>query len=92
MKRTLYLCRCGSIQHSFVIAADNEDLFLEIHLAPLPFWKRVAHAVQYLCGKRSVFGDFEEILLEPAEALELGDRLVEWASGNSNVFQPNDVF
>ena len=92
MKRTLYLCRCGSVQHSFVLTADDEDVFLEIHLSPLPFWRRVVHAVRYVLGRRSEYGDFEEILLAPDEALDMGDRLVEWATGAKFEFEPNDVY
>jgi hypothetical protein len=92
MKRTLFLCQCGSLEHSFVVAADDHDLFFEVHLSPLPFWHRVIHAVRYVLGKRSPYGDFEEIILEPEDALDLGDKLTEWVTGESNVFQPNDVF
>jgi hypothetical protein len=80
------------MQHSFVVSADEEDVFVEVHLAPLPFWKRVRNAVRYVFGGRSKYGDFEEILLDPSDALVLGDSLIEWAQGESVVFQPNDVF
>jgi hypothetical protein len=92
MKRTLFVCRCCSIEHSFVISADEDDVFIEVHLAALPWWKRVKHAFNYIIGRRSKWGDFEEILLDPAAALDLGDKLTEWARGESSVFQPNDVF
>jgi hypothetical protein len=92
MKRTLFTCRCYSIEHSFVVSADNEDLFIEVHLAALPFWARVKNAFNYVIGRKSKWGDFEEILLDPTTALDLGDKITEWASGESNLFQPNDVF
>lgn len=92
MKRTLYICACGSLEHSFVVTGDTNDLFIEIHLAPLPFWVRVRNAVAYVFGHRSKWGDFEEIVLTPNMALDLGDSLVEWATGESVVFSPNDVF
>ena len=92
MKRTLFMCRCFSIEHSFVISADDEDLLIEVHLSSAPFWGRVKNAVRYILGRKSKWGDFEEILLSPEQALDLGDKLVEWASGESAVFQPNDVF
>jgi len=92
MKRTLFTCRCYSIEHSFVVSADDEDLFIEVHLAALPFWARVKHAINYVIGRKSKWGDFEEILLDPATALDLGDKVVEWATGESRVFQPNDVY
>lgn len=91
MKRTLFLCRCFSIEHSFVVSADEEDLFIEVHLAAAPFWTRVKNAVRYVLGYKSKWGDFEEVLLSPDQALDLGDKLVEWSSGQSYAFYPNDV-
>lgn len=92
MKRTLYLCRCGSMEHSFCVFADDEDLFLEIHLAPLPFWQRVRVAIGYIFGRRSRYGDFEEIILSPYDALILGDQLVEWSGRGTVDFKNNDVY
>jgi len=91
MKRTLFVCRCHSIEHSFVISADEEDLFIEVHLASAPFWSRVKNAIGYILGRKSKWGDYEEILLSPEQALDLGDRLVEWASGQKYEFPTNDV-
>jgi hypothetical protein len=80
------------MQHSFVVSADEEDLFIEVHLSPLPIWGRIKNAISYVFGKRSVYGDFEEVLLSPNDALDLGDRLIEWSQGESVVFTPNDVY
>jgi hypothetical protein len=91
MKRTLFTCRCGSIEHIFVITADDEDLFIEVHLAPLPLWQRVRQAIKYVFGYRSKWGDFDEILLDPTQALQLGDLIVDWAKGGDMGFLPNDV-
>lgn len=92
MKRTLYTCRCFNVEHTFFVCADEEDLFIEVHLSPLPFWKRLGNAIRYVLGRRSPYGDFDEIILGPNDALDLGDRLTEWASGESVAFLPNDVF
>jgi hypothetical protein len=92
MKRTLFTCACGSIEHSFVIAADDEDMFIEVHLSPLPLWQRVKNAIGYVFGRRSMYGDFEEILLLPDMAVELGDNLLEWAYGDKRRFEPNDQY
>lgn len=91
MKRTLFVCRCFSIEHSFVVSSDEEDVLIEVHLAALPFWKRLLHAARYVVGYKSKWGDFEEILLSPQQALELGDKLVEWSGGDTQAFLPNDV-
>ena len=80
MKRTLFTCSCGSMEHIFVVIADDDDdLFIEVHLSPLPIFERLKHAVQYAFGYRSRWGDFEEIILSPETALLLGDTLIEWA-------------
>jgi hypothetical protein len=92
MKRTLYTCKCFSLEHTLFVCADDEDLFIEVHLSPLPFWKRLGNAMRYVLGRRSPYGDFEEIILGPEDALDLGDKLTEWSSGESSVFQPNDVY
>jgi hypothetical protein len=92
MKRTLYVCQCGSLEHALFVCAEDEDFFLEVHLAPLPFWRRLRNAVGYVFGRRSRYGDFEEVLLSPADALDLGDKLTEWASGESYEFRTNDVY
>jgi hypothetical protein len=91
MKRTLYTCRCESLEHILIISADEEDFFFGVHLAPLPFWGRVRNAVRYVFGKRCKYGDFEEIMLSPASAVALGDTLIEWAQGEVTAFPQNDV-
>ena len=80
------------MQHSFVVSADEEDFFIEVHLTPLPFLQRVVNAVRYVFGGRSAYGDFEEILLSPNDAVNLGNSLIEWAAQTGNVaFCQNDV-
>jgi hypothetical protein len=92
MKRTLFTCRCGSLEHIFVVSADEEDFFIEIHLAPLPFLQRVGNAIRYVFGKRCKYGDFDVVLLSPIDAVLLGDTMIEWAQGESVAFTPNDVY
>lgn len=91
MKRTLFTCRCGSLEHILVVSADDEDFFIEIHLAPAPWPERIVQAIRHVFGYRSKYGDFDEILLDPATAVDLADKLLEWAQGESVVFAPNDV-
>jgi hypothetical protein len=74
-----------------VVSADDDDFFLEVHLSPLPFRKRLGNALRYLLGKRCKYGDFEEIVLSPASAVALGDVLIEWAQGEVTAFPQNDV-
>jgi hypothetical protein len=75
----------------FVVSADDEDFFIEVHLAPLPFWGRVRNALRYLLGRRCKYGDFDVVLLSPSDAVTLGDTLIEWAQGEVSTFPQNDV-
>ena len=75
----------------FVVSVDDEDFFIEVHLSPLPFRKRLGNALRYLFGKRCKYGDFEEILLSPSDAVSLGYKLTEWAQGEVTAFPQNDV-
>lgn len=92
MKRTLFTCRCFSLEHSFFVSADEDDLFIEVHLASAPFWVRVKNAIRYVLGGKSEWGDFEEILLSPEQALDLSNKLNEWATGEQIAFAPNDIY
>ena len=76
----------------FVVTADRDEVFIEVHLAPAPWPQRVVRALRYVLGRRSKYGDFEEILLDPATAVALGDQLLRWAQGEYPEFQTNDVY
>ena len=91
MKRQLFTCACSSLEHMFVVSAEEEDLFIEVHLAPLPFLMRLKHAIRYVFGYRSAYGDFEEVVLDTVTALDLGDYLIRWSEGEVYDFSTNDV-
>jgi hypothetical protein len=92
MKRDLFICRCGSLEHMFVVSADGDECFIEVHLAPAPWYKRVIYSIRYLFGWRSKWGDFDEILLDPETAVNLADKLLEWAQGEGTAFETSDVY
>ena len=58
-------CECNSAEHivMFNIWEDEPEVYVSIHLAPLPLWKRLGHAVKYIFGHRCQYGDFENIIL-----------------------------
>lgn len=76
----LLICECHNIEHQIFIEYDKIDnvAYFEYHLAPLPFFKRLWHAIQYICGKRSRYGEFGEIIIGDSYAdyfIDLGTRL-----------------
>jgi hypothetical protein len=71
------VCSCGSLDHMLVVNKDAEDATVEVHLAPLPLWKRIRNAVKYVLGYRSRFGDYEEFFLSRESAGRLRECLDE---------------
>lgn len=65
--REFVICACNHLDHLVVLNAGMDekrlDVSMDIHLSPLPWWKRISHAFWYVLGRRSRYGDFEEIML-----------------------------
>lgn len=78
MKRDLFVCKCGSPQHQLIVSYDlnlDDLIYVHVHLTPLPLWKRVIHGIMYIFGKESIYGEFEEIILNEEEIIRLKNRL-----------------
>lgn len=65
----LLVCTCGDVSHQLVVTKweDSDDgsreLFVGVHLNKVPWWARLANAINYIFGKESIYGDFEEVIL-----------------------------
>jgi hypothetical protein len=82
MDEKLIRCMCHSPEHQLIIDYDEEDniAYIEYHLCPLPFFQRIKHAAKYIFGHRSIYGDFDEVLVDKEYAdyfIELGTKLKE---------------
>ena len=84
-----FTCVCGDISHQFIIIApelegedeSEKELYLEVMLNPsLNFFQRLWVAIQYIFGKQSIYGIFEEIILDKAKALRLVSILNQYFS------------
>ena len=73
----LFNCECGDPSHQFIISADKETTegpcaFISVHLnREHNIFKRIWYAIKYVFGARSIYGDFDEIIINPNDA----DRL-----------------
>ena len=38
--------------------------FKSLHLRPCGLWQRICHAIKYIFGFRSVYGDFDEFIFD----------------------------
>lgn len=76
------MCTCNHSDHMFILVKDEYDgeyidLSLTVHLSPIPFLKRIKNAFLYVLGKRSRYGDFDEIILNRESVLKIQSFLEE---------------
>lgn len=81
-RRETLICYCNSEEHqfSFVWFEDEQgkgEVFMEIHLTPNTFWERLKNAIKYILGYRSVYGDFDEVILKKEDVHKL-EKVVEF--------------
>lgn len=82
MTDELLLCQCGDPSHQLIIFYDDEQevptVYVAVHLTPnRNFFKRLWRGIKYIFfNKRSIYGDFDEIILRPNDVDKLR-RVVE---------------
>ena len=82
MEEQLIICECHNPEHQMIFEYDNDlnCVYVEYHLSPMPFFKRLLHGIKYIFGYRSKFGDFDEIIVGNKYGeyfAELGNKLVQ---------------
>jgi len=68
------VCECNSTEHIVifqVVDGYEDEIDVEIHLTPRPFFERIWYGLKYIFGYRCKFGDFDEILLDKNKLKEL---------------------
>lgn len=68
------VCECGSLEHFIQISyeSDYDDyVYLSIHLSELPLLQRIKLGIQYILGRKSKYGNFEEIVLNKTKLKEV---------------------
>jgi len=75
-KREILVCECHSLEHQFAIWYDDEynTLYIEPHLRRKSLIKRILYAINYIFGRQSNYGAFDEIIVNPDNA----DKLIEY--------------
>ena len=75
----LLVCTCGDVSHQLIVRKlCPGEVSVEVHLSPLPFWRRLINGIKYIFGHRSKYGDFEEVILNrnhAAAMLDISDVL-----------------
>lgn len=94
MTEELLLCQCGDPAHQLIMFYDDDveapAVYVSVHLSPEPnFFKRLWRGIKYIFfNKRSIYGDFDEIILRPSDSEKL-QRAVDLLEGmNKNIEIP----
>lgn len=88
MTEELLLCQCGDPDHQLIVFSDVQDeiptVYVSIHLVPeRNFFKRLWRGLKYVFfNKRSIYGDFDEIILRPSDAWKLQNVVNELLKGD----------
>lgn len=76
----ILICQCHSYDHMIHIFYDKDeqdpsmsDVAISVHLRPLRWYERIWHAIKYVFGFRSRYGDFDEFLFKPEDYKALKD-------------------
>lgn len=81
MREEILVCQCGDPAHQLVIFYDDDpaypSVYVSVHLTPeTNFFKRLGRGLKYIfSNKRSIYGDFDEIVLKPEDAPKLQEAV-----------------
>jgi outer membrane protein OmpA-like peptidoglycan-associated protein len=81
MKEEILVCQCGDPSHQLVLGYDNDPdfpcVYVSVHLVPeTSFFKRLWIGLKYIFSRqRSIYGDFDEIILKPEDAEKLQEAV-----------------
>ena len=66
----LFICDCHSPEHQFILSYD-EDLniiYMHVHIINYQsFFKRLIVGIKYAFGYRCMYGEFDEVILNPSD-------------------------
>lgn len=75
MIRECFICSCENIEHQMIFSYFEDefggDVYVQIHLVPCSFLKRIKNAIKYIFGYRSKYGDFDEFIFKKDDANKL---------------------
>lgn len=78
MEDKILICDCSSAEHQMVLRYDDDEklgrmVYVEIHLVPLRWYKRLWIGLKYIFGYKCCYGNFEEMILSPKHARQIYD-------------------
>lgn len=87
-KQEIFICSCDNVEHQIVMRwwedVNPKEVYCEIHLNKLPFFKRLVHGIKYIFGHKSTFGKFQEFIFKQEDAYRL-QKMVTFLKNKKNV-------
>jgi hypothetical protein len=76
----MYLgCDCSSFDHLVRVSYyPKEDMFLDITLAKLPFWRRIWVGLKYIFGVGIPKHQYGEVIFHKEKAIELKEHVLDF--------------
>lgn len=73
----LILCECHSPEHQIILTywPDDNEICATIHLASIPWYKRIVYAFKYIFGYKSKYGAFDEIIVDKQKFIDFEKKL-----------------
>lgn len=85
--KDIIICQCHSTEHQMVFLYSDDDnypmVYTHIHLNKLPFWNRVKYGINYIFGRKSRYGAFDEFILNPSDAPKI-ENVLKYLKQNKN--------
>lgn len=98
MEDKIIICDCSSAEHQMVLRYDDDKdlgrmVYVEIHLVPLAWYKRLWIGIKYIFGYKCCYGNFEEMILSPKHARQVYDlyRFLNRPNLNRQVVSPDEL-
>ena len=76
----LFICECGSHEHQMFVWYDEEfdEIMFYPHLTThRNFFQRLWYGIKYIFGYKSMYGAWDELLMEKDNAIKLRDFINE---------------
>jgi hypothetical protein len=73
----VFICECHSFEHQmkFIHDAEDNSLYVYVHLTKDSFWRRLKKGIQYIFGHSSRFGEWDEFIFQEKDEDELREFL-----------------
>lgn len=96
MEHEIIICKCTSVEHQIIFSyfpedEDEREVYMSVHLRPESnIFKRVWRAIKYILGYRSVYGDFDEVIIDQCNSHKLV-KILKYLDPNVSILETENT-